>query len=101
MFGELQYSLLLGVFWENAFEPCSFGPKQTPLFPYGKPLPPAPPQPLILGVDKSQTPCWKFDIRVHSMHGSAEKLPPPLYALGCGPDLGRVSPPGTQSLLDL
>jgi len=91
--GELQYELLLGIFWENAYEPCSFGPEDAPLYPFGRPLPPAPPQTKVLGVDKSQAPRWKVDVHIRTLYGAAEKLPPPGYRTGCGPDLGRVSFP--------
>lgn len=91
MFGELQYELLLAIFWENMYEPSTFGPRKEPLFPFGRPLPPAPPQTQVLGVDKSQPPKWKVDVNVRSLHGSAERLPSMLHSLGCGPDLGRVA----------
>lgn len=91
MVGELQYELLLGIFWENLSEPASFGDPVEPLFPYGRPLPPAPPQTQVLGVDKSKPPTWKVDVNVRSVNAVAEKLPPVLHTPGCGPDLGRVS----------
>lgn len=90
MVGELQYELLLAILWENACEPCSFGPREEPLFPFGRPLPPAPPQTQVLGVDKTQPPFWKVEVNVQSVYGGSEKLPPALFALGCGPDLGKV-----------
>lgn len=94
IFGELQYELLLAIFWENAEEPCSFGEEQVPQFPIGKPKPPAPAPKTVLGVDKSVPPNWKFDVHIQSVYGVAEKLPPahqPLGSpIGYGPDLGRV-----------
>ncbi len=58
----------------------------------GKPLPPQPPAPETLGVDKSKTPQWEVVVNVHSISLIMEKLPPFGYkALGSGPDLGTVS----------
>ncbi len=62
----------------------------------GKPLPPQPPAPETLGVDKSKTPQWEVVVNVHSISLIMEKLPPFGYeALGSGPDLGTVSHCGT------
>ena len=97
--GELQYELLLGIFWENAYEPCSFGPPDVPLYPFGRPLPPAPPQTKVLGVDKSQPPNWKFEVFIGNVYGTAEKLPPPGYSIGFGPDLGKVNSFATLPLI--
>lgn len=58
----------------------------------GKPLPPQPPAPETLGVDKSKTPKWEVVVRVHHISLIMEKLPPVGYScLGSGPDLGTVS----------
>ena len=91
IFGELQYELLLAIFWENAYEPCSFGAEEPLAFPFGRVKPPLPPQTTVLGVDKSLPPNWKFDVHIKSVYGVAEKLPPHGFLpLGYGPDLGRV-----------
>ena len=100
IFGELQYELLLGIFWENAYEPCSFGAEEPPAFPFGKAKPPCPPQTTALGVDKNAPPNWKFDVHIKSVYGVAEKLPPPGFLpLGYGPDLGRARPFLTARIL--
>ncbi len=51
VYGEVQHQLLLAVLCENAAEPCSFGPQAPPTV--GRKLPPLPPQPARLGVDRS------------------------------------------------
>ena len=88
--GELQYELMLGIFWENMYERCSFGSEAPPLYPFGFPLPPAPPQARVLGVDKSKPPTWKFDFHIHTLYGVSELLPPSGYTPGMGPELGKV-----------
>ncbi|KAL0042783.1 hypothetical protein WJX79_011021 [Trebouxia sp. C0005] len=91
VWGEVQFELMMAILWENMAEPCSFGPQRPPPFPIGKPLPPQPPAPETLGVDKSKTPQWEVVVNVHSISLIMEKLPPFGYeALGSGPDLGTV-----------
>ncbi|DBA93880.1 TPA: hypothetical protein ACH3X3_013925 [Trebouxia sp. C0006] len=91
VWGEVQFELVMAILWENMAEPCSFGPQRPPPFPIGKPLPPQPPAPETLGVDKSKTPQWEVVVNVHSISLIMEKLPPFGYeALGSGPDLGTV-----------
>jgi hypothetical protein len=53
--GEVQQQLLLAALAENAAEPCSFG--RPPPSAAGRRLPPLPPQPERLGVDRSVRPC--------------------------------------------
>ena len=72
------------------YELSNFGTEEPPLYPYGRAKPPAPPQTKVLGVDKTKAPVWKFEFNMHSLYGISEKLPPPGYQLGCGPELGRV-----------
>lgn len=95
--GELQYELMLGIFWENMEELSSFGTEDPPLFPYGKTPRPAPPQSKVLGVEKSKVPVWKYEFNIHALYGVSEKLPPPNYAFGLGPELGKVETPALST----
>ena len=91
VWGELQYALTIGILWENLCEPCSFGLPRAPRFPIGQPLPPQPPQPARLGIDRSLQPCWQVDINVHTIALTVESRAPPGFRPGAGPALGMVS----------
>ena len=88
--GELQFQLLVAIFWENVYEPCSFGRCSAPPAPIGVPLPKPPPQPEHLGCDKQRTPHWEFEVNVRNVNATSEKLPPPGFVAGAGPALGKV-----------
>ena len=91
VWGELQYALTIGILWENLCEPCSFGLPRAPRFPIGQPLPPQPPQPAKLGIDRSLQPGWQVDFNVHTIALTVESLAPPGFRPGAGPALGMVS----------
>jgi hypothetical protein len=90
VFGELHYELILAALWENAAEPATFGERQPPYYPIGEPLPPTPPQPSILGVDKTQAPVWEVEVSVQSLVTDVEALLSEEGLRGNGADFALV-----------
>jgi hypothetical protein len=90
VFGELQYELVLAALWENAAEPPTFAPCPPPYNPIGQPLPPMPPEPVLLGVDKTQPPRWHCEVCVHKFISDVEALLRDSILSGSGASLGLV-----------
>ncbi len=90
VFGELQYELVLAALWENAAEPPTFAPRPPPYSPIGQPLPPTPPEPVLLGVDKTQSPLWQCEVCVHKFVSDVEALLRDSTPSGSGASLGLV-----------
>ncbi|KAK9809768.1 hypothetical protein WJX73_004442 [Symbiochloris irregularis] len=88
--GEAQYQLCLAVLWENASEPGSFGPATPMWHPIGTPLPPQPPQPEVLGVDRSLAPTWEVEVNFSDLAFAMERLALPGSTPGTGPQLCKV-----------
>lgn len=88
--GEVQYQLVLACLWENAYEPSTFGRPVPMWHPVGVRLPKHPPQPEVLGVDRSRSPVWEVEVHIHAISWLMEKLPLQDSKPGCGPDLAKV-----------
>lgn len=99
--GEVQYQLVLACLWENAYEPSSFGPTPPMWHPIGTPLPKHPPQPEVLGVDRSSPPVWEVEVNIMCISGLMEKVPLPTSAPGCGPKLAKVCLPAIRLYVGL
>lgn len=92
VFGEIQYTLLMGLIYDNSCEPCSFSPppphKLRPGFP--QPIPPLAPK--TLGLDEAAVPWWEIVVRVPDALIAVEKgaVGDVRYDRGVGSPLGLV-----------
>ena len=91
-FGCVEFEALMGIIWDNMGEACSFEPHARPPIPIGRRLPPAGPQPRVLGVDRSIPPNWQLEVNV-GVIGVAVGGVPRAASLGSGPALAKVSIP--------